>query len=489
MAPATPRVSPSFAGNTGTGGEARGNPSMLPLGNTLDFPSKQVSLDETRHGAIFGATGSGKSTLLSFLAIQAIRSGFPLFVIDPHGTLVNGILPYVPKSRLRDVIIFDPLDPKKQLGLNPLKHGDEVAALSFIEILAGLGGENSFMARSRDIATNFLLAAIHTLPDPCPFDLALMFSFDEYAKDIFHRCPVDWLRIWGENHFGRPDKQRQDAEAAPSNKANALVTLTSLRHIFAQTDGLDFFDAMQSGKLVFFNLQKGHIGEEAANLLGSVVLRMILTAALKRDPEKKNKQCLVIVDEFHNFTKGGTGPDQILSETRKYNISFFLADQTAETLPRTALASIFTNSSTLVLFRVSASDAEQLAKEVRANPETLNELPTGRFYAKVVTPNLVATNLHLETLKFYKPADKKKRYPRFLPILKGDEPGLTACYRYSRENYGTLREKVEASINAAIANATKGANHVRSPRTRSSTRKATGRRKAEGNGKPLEEAG
>lgn len=424
---------------------------MLPLGTTLDFPSKTVQFDETRHGAIFGSTGSGKSTLLSLIAIQAIQNRLPLFIIDPHGTLVGSVLPYVPKSRLRDVVIFDPLHAKKQIGLNPLKHGDEVAALALIEILAGLGGENSFMARSRDIATNFLLAAIHTLPDPCPFDLALMFSFDEYAKDIFSSCPIEWLRIWGQNHFGRPDKQRQDAEAAPSNKANSLVTLTKLRHVFAQSTGLDFFEAMQTGKLVFFNLQKGHLGEEAANLLGSVILRMILTAALQRNPEQKNKQCIVIVDEFHNFTKGGTGPDQILSETRKYNISFFLADQGVD---EQFMRPIFTNVWTLVSFRVSALDARLLAEELESNTSPLKTRPTGHFYAKVITPTLVLTSLHLDTLKFYKASDKKRRYPHYLPLLRGNEAGAERCIRYSSENHGVRRDIVETTINQSIEAAT-----------------------------------
>lgn len=415
------------------------------------FPAGALEFDETRHAAILGATGSGKSTLLTKIAIEQVRSGGPLFVVDPHGTLVSSVLPYVPLSRLRDVILFDPLDPEKQIGLNPLTHGDEVAASAFIEILANQSGPNSFMARSRDIATNFLFAAIHVLPDPCPFDLALMFAFDEYARDIFERCPIAWLRRWGADHFSKPDKQREEAEAAPSNKANALVTMTKLRHIFAQQDGLDFFEAMQTKKLVFFSLRKGQIGEEAANLLGSVVIRMILTAALQRDPLARNHHCLIIADEFHNFTKGGTGPDQLLSESRKYSISFILADQTFGQLSESAVRQIFTNVSTLVSFCVSFEDAQILAGELRVQePSTLIELPTGSFYAKVKWPRVVLTNQHVEMRPWYRSADRKRKFPQHLPAKLGNEARLSDCERYSSDNHGVLRSVVEARINASL---------------------------------------
>ncbi|MEA2326229.1 MAG: hypothetical protein QOE68_1188, partial [Thermoanaerobaculia bacterium] len=363
----------------------------------------------------------------------------------------SSVLDYIPLPRLRDVVLFDPLDPEKQIGLNPLSHGDEVAASAFIEILANQSGANSFMARSRDIATNFLFAAIHVLPDPCPFDLALMFAFDEYARDIFKRCPIAWLRRWGTDHFSKPDKQREEAEAAPSNKANALVTMTKLRHIFAQSDGLDFFEAMQTKKLVFFSLRKGQIGEEAANLLGSVIIRMILTAALQRDPLAENDHCLIIADEFHNFTKGGTGPDQLLSESRKYNVSFILADQTFEQLSPSAVSQIFTNVSTLVAFCVSFKDAETLAGELHVqNPSNLIEQPTGTFHAKVKWPTLVLTSEDVEMRPWFRSSDRKHKFPQYLPAKLGNEAAAADCERYSRANHGMSREIVEARISESL---------------------------------------
>lgn len=424
---------------------------MITIGSLASaVPAGALQFDERRHAAFFGATRSGKSTTLARIAIEHIRNDGPLFVLDPHGTLVDEILGYVPLRRLPDVVVFDPLDDEKQIGLNPLRHGDETAALSLIEILASQQGEHSFMGRSRDIATNFLLAAVYALPDPCPFDLALMFAFEEYAKDIFKRCPIAWLRTWGRKHFKKPDRQREDAEAAPSNKANALVTMTALRHIFAQADGLDLFECMQTNKIVLFNLRKGEIGEEPANLLGSVAMRMILAAAFRRAPHK-NKQCLVIADEFHTITKGGNALDQFLAETAKFNISFMLADQTFGQLSESARRQIFANVSTLVSMCVSAEDAKLLGEELRmTEPAALVGLSTGEFYAKVKYPHVVLTAQHAFTPKWYASHDRRKKFPQYLPKKLGNETTADRCRRYSRENAGTKRAVVETRISKRL---------------------------------------
>jgi|GEM_PF-3308048 len=424
---------------------------MFHLGNRPSlFPAGKIEYDDTRHAAIFGASGSGKSTLLTRLTIEHIRAGRPGFFLDPHGTYIDAALPYVPKERLRDVIVYDPLSPKP-MGLNPLKAKDEVSAGHFIKILGDQFGENSFMGRSHMIARNFLFAAVEALPDPNPFDLWLMFMFEAYARWIFERSESPTLQLWSEDYFGKTPKQREEASAAPMNKADALVAMQSLRHIFAQPDGLDFFDCMQSKKLVFFNLRKGQIGEEAANLLGSVILRMILTAALQRDPLEKNDLCAVIADEFHNFTKGGNGPEQFLAETRKYGVAFTLASQAIAQLPKGSEDSIFANVSTLVSMQVSAKDAALLAPELRVdNPATLVDLKTGDLFAKIKRPDLVLTNQHIQVPYWYRANDRKKKFPQYLPLKQGTEVTKGRCYSYSQEHYGRPRDVVESLINGRV---------------------------------------
>jgi DNA helicase HerA-like ATPase len=434
----------------GFGREAR-DLSMFKIGDLASLPHDHLLLDETRHAAIFGATRSGKSTMLANIAIQKIRAGGPLFIWDPHGTLIEELLWYIPRSRVADVVLVDPLDAEKQITLNPLQYANEAAALDLIEIMASVGGENSFMARSRDIATNFLLAAIHTLPDPTPFDLALMFRFEEYAKEIFARCPEAMYSDWGKKHFAKPQKQRDDIEAAPSNKANSLVTLTSLRHVFSQSaGGLDFDECIRTNKIVLFSLRKGQIGEEAANLLGSISLRMFLAATLRREPHT-GAQAMALVDEAHSFSKLGNAIDLFLSESAKFNTAYILADQIFTQFSETTQKEIFANVSSLVALRVSALDAQVLGKELRMDePDALVSLPTGEFWAKLVFPNLTRTPLHAFTPKWHRSDDRKKKFPQFLMKKRGDEARPEDVKRYSQEHNGTRRDIITARINERL---------------------------------------
>ena len=66
--------------------------------------------DRCQHAYIVGQTGTGKSTLIKNMAIQDMREGHGLALIDPHGELVEDILNFVPRSRTNDVIYFNPAD-------------------------------------------------------------------------------------------------------------------------------------------------------------------------------------------------------------------------------------------------------------------------------------------------------------------------------------------------------------------------------------------
>lgn len=65
-------------------------------GGGLSFGIKPA--DRRHHVYVVGKTGSGKTTLLKNLAIQDIRNGHGLAVIDPHGDLAESLLDHIPAS-------------------------------------------------------------------------------------------------------------------------------------------------------------------------------------------------------------------------------------------------------------------------------------------------------------------------------------------------------------------------------------------------------
>ncbi|KKP53784.1 MAG: hypothetical protein UR46_C0032G0003 [Parcubacteria group bacterium GW2011_GWA1_33_6] len=78
--------------------------------------------DRRRHFYIIGQTGVGKSGFLREMIRQDIENGEGVAVIDPHGELVEHTLANIPKNRIDDVVLFEPFDQERPMGLNMLEH-------------------------------------------------------------------------------------------------------------------------------------------------------------------------------------------------------------------------------------------------------------------------------------------------------------------------------------------------------------------------------
>jgi len=46
---------------------------------------------------------------------QDLQNGNGMAVIDPHGDLVNDLIPFIPRERADDVIIFNPADTQRPM--------------------------------------------------------------------------------------------------------------------------------------------------------------------------------------------------------------------------------------------------------------------------------------------------------------------------------------------------------------------------------------
>src|SRR5436309_2657108 len=89
----------------------------IPIGFEASNPKHILAVPGTKHAVILGKTGTGKSTLLKNIIVGKVRAGEGLTVLDPHGQLVDDLIHFIPRSRLQDVIWFDPAD-EQVVGLN-----------------------------------------------------------------------------------------------------------------------------------------------------------------------------------------------------------------------------------------------------------------------------------------------------------------------------------------------------------------------------------
>jgi type IV secretory pathway TraG/TraD family ATPase VirD4 len=110
------------------------------------------------------------------------------------------------------------------------------------------------------------------------------------------------------------------------NKVGQVLLSPMMRNILGQVRSkIDMRFMMDNKRIFIANLSKGKIGEDKANLLGSIILSKFQLAAMSRSDcdEKSRENFFLYADEFHNFTTESF--TSMLSEARKYGLAMTLS--------------------------------------------------------------------------------------------------------------------------------------------------------------------
>lgn len=323
--------------------------------------------ERDRHVYIVGKSGSGKSTFLFNLAMDDINRGEGVAVIDPHGDLALDILDAIPRSRINDVCYLDVTDTTRPVGFNPVTRiAPERRALAAAGIVSAFKHlwSDSWGPRLE----HFLYHGIHTLifrRHATLIDLPRVYLDDAFRDRLLQSVTdVENLRFWRQEFAGYDKRFRTEAIAPILNKVGQFTASPQLRLILAQVaPRLDVGFTMNNERILIANLSKGSIGEQASNLLGSLLVSHLQLAAMERGSLSPDQRVpfYVHVDEFQSFSSDTFA--SLLSEARKFATHFSLANQYTDQIPHAVRASVLGNAGTLVVFRVGSRDAELLAPE------------------------------------------------------------------------------------------------------------------------------
>lgn len=334
--------------------------------------------DRSRHHYILGKSGSGKSALLSFMARQDIKNGEGVAIIDPHGDLIEDVLNYIPKERVKDVIIFDPSDIERPMGLNILEAETpiemDLASIQATEIFIKLFGDEIFGPRIQHYFRNACLTLMEDLEEGATLiDIPRIFTDDAFLKYKVRKIKNPVVKSFWQNEYANTaDRERQEMIPYFSAKFGPFITNSIMRNTIGQKkSSFNFRKIMDEGKILLVKLSKGKIGDINTQLLGLVMVSRLQMAAMSRAdiPEEQRKDFFLYVDEFQNFATDSFC--SILSEARKYRLNLIMAHQYINQLVTTKFGvtttqirdAVFGNVGTLSSFRVGADDAEYLAKE------------------------------------------------------------------------------------------------------------------------------
>jgi hypothetical protein len=365
------------------------------------FGIKQA--DRRAHMYMIGKTGTGKSTLLQSMIRQDMANGQGLALLDPHGDLVDGVLRSVPQSRRDDLIYFNVPDLRTILSFNPLecvpveKRG--LAASGLLDAFKKIWAD-SWGPRLEHILRNAFLALLDQR-EATLADVLRLLSDGAFRREAAARIYSSQVReFWLREYENYPAHFRTEAIAPIQNKVGAFLAHPVLNRILGgEKSSFDLRRVMDERKILLGNLAKGKIGEDAATLLGALLVASLGVAALSRaeQTESKRRDFFLYLDEFQNFTTLSLA--NMLSELRKYRVGLILAHQYLSQIEPAVRDAIIGNAGTIISFRLGLADAEILGKEFypEFSMHDLVSLPNYHVYLKLMIDGVASRSFSAET--------------------------------------------------------------------------------------------
>ena len=322
-------------------------------------------------------------------------------MVDPHGDLVEDILASMPKERAEDVVIFDPSDVERPMGLNMIdfdpaypEQKDFVVG-NMIGIFEKLFPPEMIGPMFEHNMRNVMLTLLDDPKNPGTLaDIPRMFTDEDYQKEKVKHVKDPLVRDFWEKEMAKTsDFHKSEMLGYLISKVGRFVENTMMRNIIGQPhSAFDVRKIMDEKKILLVNLSKGKVGEINSDLLGMIIVSKIQMAAMSRAdiPQDEREDFFLFIDEFQNFVTDSIAV--ILSEARKYRLSLTMAHQYVAQLAGKSEAvrdAVFGNVGSIVTMRVGAPDAEFLESEFVPVFDRNDLLNMEKFsaYAKIIIDN------------------------------------------------------------------------------------------------------
>jgi hypothetical protein len=328
------------------------------------------------HATILGRTQTGKSTAAMALALQILRKqpGSTVVVIEPTGTLVEGIVSRLPGEVASESIEVDPAHPTfEENGITKvsvplsLLHAPEKGSESFerwTEALAGdlltairsAWGEESVGGRA-ELVLRALVQGLARSPDSNLVDAYQILTSKPALQRFVKSAAPGPLRDFLEHHLPRLD---YNFTMSTLDKVGKIATNPILRVALCQRSHAVSFDRLLQHRLLLLNLSKAALGADGANFLAAVYLTQ-LWAAIQRSG-RPEKPIYLFLDEVHNYASPTLA--DMLSEGAKYGLHVVAVTQYLHRVPPRIQAALLGNVDVWLLFSLGVEDMEDAWKIV-----------------------------------------------------------------------------------------------------------------------------
>jgi Type IV secretion-system coupling protein DNA-binding domain len=375
----------------------------IRLGTSLGYPLLLSADERRRHLYMVGKTGAGKTSLMHNLAVQDLEAGRGFAFLDPHGDEARRLLDHVPRLRTNDVVYFNPSDTARPVTLNVLEappsdyQTREFIASGVISAFHHIW-RDSWGPRLEHFLRNAVLALMDT-PDSTLVGIPMMFLSEPFRERIVARVKNPHVRLFWTHEYARyPESYKREAMGPVLNKIQSFLVYEAVSSIIGHPhSSFDIRHVMDNRRVLIANLSKGQIGEDAANLLGSLLVTKIQLAAMSRadTPEEDRVDFTLYADEFQSFTTSSFAT--ALSEARKYRLMLALAHQYLDQLSPELQSAVLGNTGTMAVFRTSAQDVRSRFADELYPIQFEHITGLANFEAWIKTPeHLSPTRLHTD---------------------------------------------------------------------------------------------
>jgi hypothetical protein len=377
------------------------------------------------HTHILAGSGYGKTKAIEHLIVNDLKSDSrpSIVVIDSQGHMLKRIarLACFAPGRgglTNELIIVDPTDVDHPPALN-------VFAIDRAR-LAGYG------KRAQIEIVNGIIELYHYL-----FSSLLEADTTQRQKRVFSFCArllvhaegatIQTLREILEYHTTHYEQVRHELDSSTQEFFEKEITKRDYRKVrdevlrrlwgimedptllamfSARQNRVDFFQALNTRKIILINTAIGFLKGQRSSLLGRTFITLILQAVLERAslPERELIPTILYIDEASEYFDETI--TDFLRMARKYNTGILLAHQALDQCKSDGLkASIASNTSIKLAGGISDRDARALAPDMRCEPKFINEQRKTRThttfatYVRNVTPKAVTMTVPFNSLE------------------------------------------------------------------------------------------
>lgn len=342
--------------------------------------------DRLLHTYVIGKTGTGKTTLLKKMCIQDIEEGRGMCLLDPHGDMVSEIAARIPEWRRADIIYLNIPDKSLTIRYNPFRRVStekrSLVASSILDVFKKLWSD-AWGVKLEHILRNTILTLLDQ-PYATIEDIPRILLESSFRQGCVKNITNESIKRFWQKEF--PNYNRYDLLPVLNKVGGMLAHPVIKRTLIENPNEISLRRSIDSKCIILVNLSKGHLGDDVANILGSLLISSISSAAFSRVDtyEEERVPFMLYLDEFHNFTT--LSLVNMFSELRKFKVGLVLAHQYLHQLEEDIKKAVLGNIGTIISFRLGVEDSQYIAKEMYPvfKVDDFTNLPNFNMYIKLM---------------------------------------------------------------------------------------------------------